>query len=125
MVVSATRMLPVSSRGANHSKHRARVMMLTGGFRHLPDGSRVLPEELRPPPPPGWRPVHRRAAIVTDSSASLPPRLTEELGIAVAQIQVRIGDQVDEECRAPVPGLVGALRDRLDVTTAPPPAAPS
>lgn len=62
----------------------------------------------------------RRVAIVTDSTACLPPQLTEKLGVTVAQIQVRIGDWVDDEVRVPVPKLVDALRDRLDVTTAPP-----
>ncbi|MFJ6672222.1 DegV family protein [Actinosynnema sp. NPDC091369] len=62
----------------------------------------------------------RRVAIVTDSTACLPPQLTEKLGVTVAQIQVRIGDFVDDEVRVPVPKLVDALRGQLDVTTAPP-----
>ncbi|MCC8245830.1 DegV family protein [Saccharothrix luteola] len=62
----------------------------------------------------------RRVAIVTDSTACLPPQLTEKLGVTVAQIQVRIGDWVDDEVRVPVPKLVDALRGQLDVTTAPP-----
>lgn len=64
--------------------------------------------------------MFRRVAIVTDSTACLPPQLTEKLGITVAQIQVRIGDWVDEEARVPVPKLVDALREQLDVATAPP-----
>ena len=62
----------------------------------------------------------RRVAIVTDSTACLPPQLTEKLGVTVAQIQVRIGDWVDDEVRVPVPKLVDALRGQLDVATAPP-----
>lgn len=62
----------------------------------------------------------RRVAIVTDSTACLPPQLTEKLGVTVAQIQVRIGDWVDDEVRVPVPKLVDALRGQLDVTTSPP-----
>ncbi|MEU4762609.1 DegV family protein [Actinosynnema sp. NPDC023794] len=62
----------------------------------------------------------RRVAIVTDSTACLPAQLTEKLGVTVAQIQVRIGDWVDDEVRVPVPKLVDALRGQLDVTTAPP-----
>ncbi|MEU4441854.1 DegV family protein [Actinosynnema sp. NPDC050801] len=62
----------------------------------------------------------RRVAIVTDSTACLPPQLTEKLGVTVAQIQVRIGDWVDDEVRVPVPKLVDALRGQLDVSTAPP-----
>ncbi len=62
----------------------------------------------------------RRVAIVTDSTACLPPQLTEKLGVTVAQIQVRIGDRVEDESRVPVPKLVDALRGKLDVATAPP-----
>ncbi|RKT57186.1 DegV family protein [Saccharothrix australiensis] len=64
--------------------------------------------------------MHRRVAIVTDSTACLPDQLAEKLGVTVAQIQVRIGDWVDDEARVPLPKLVDALRDRLDVATAPP-----
>ncbi|MGM1063692.1 DegV family protein [Saccharothrix sp. Mg75] len=64
--------------------------------------------------------MFRRVAIVTDSTACLPPQLTEKLGITVAQIQVRIGDWVEDEVRVPVPRLVDALRGQLDVGTAPP-----
>ncbi|MFD1146073.1 DegV family protein [Saccharothrix hoggarensis] len=65
--------------------------------------------------------MFRRVAIVTDSTACLPPQLTEKLGVTVAQIQIRIGDWVDDEARVPVPKLVDALRDgHVDVATAPP-----
>ncbi|MBB5955377.1 DegV family protein with EDD domain [Saccharothrix tamanrassetensis] len=64
--------------------------------------------------------MHRRVAIVTDSTACLPAQLTEKLGVTVAQIQVRIGGFVDDEARVPLPKLVDAMRDQLDVTTAPP-----
>ncbi|MFI9010269.1 DegV family protein [Actinosynnema sp. NPDC053489] len=64
--------------------------------------------------------MSRRVAIVTDSTACLPPRLTEQLGVTVAQLQVRIGDRVEDEARVPVPELVDALRGQRDVATAPP-----
>lgn len=64
--------------------------------------------------------MYRRVAIVTDSTACLPQQLTGNLGVTVAQIQVRIGDLVDDEARVPVPKLVDALRGQLDVTTSPP-----
>jgi DegV family protein with EDD domain len=64
--------------------------------------------------------MYRRVAIVTDSTASLPAALTDELGITVAQIQVRIGDQFDDESRISVPTLVEAMRGNLSVTTIPP-----
>jgi DegV family protein with EDD domain len=46
--------------------------------------------------------------------------LTDELGITVAQIQVRIGDQLDDESRIPVSTMVKAMRGNLSVTTVPP-----
>ncbi|MEU5695198.1 DegV family protein [Actinosynnema sp. NPDC020468] len=64
--------------------------------------------------------MHRRVAVVTDSTACLPAQLTEKLGVTVAQIQVRIGDYVDDEARVPVPKLVDALRDDVEVVTVPP-----
>jgi DegV family protein with EDD domain len=64
--------------------------------------------------------MYRRVAIVTDSTASLPAALTDELGITVAQIQVRIGDRLDDESRITVPAMVDAMRGNLAVTTVPP-----
>ncbi len=64
--------------------------------------------------------MHRRVAVVTDSTACLPAQLAEKLGITVAQIQVRIGDFVDDEARVPLSKLVEAMRDDLDVATSPP-----
>lgn len=64
--------------------------------------------------------MHRRVAIVTDSTACLPPQLSEKLGITVAQIQVRIGDWVDDEVRVPLPKLVDAMRGEQEIATAPP-----
>ncbi len=64
--------------------------------------------------------MYRRVSIVTDSTACLPSALTDELGITVAQIQVRIGDQVDDESRISVPTMVNAMRGNLTVTTLPP-----
>ncbi|MBW4716551.1 DegV family protein [Saccharothrix obliqua] len=63
---------------------------------------------------------HQRVAVVTDSTACLPEQLAEKLGITVAQIQVRIGDLVDDEARVPLTKLVDAMRDQQDVATAPP-----
>ncbi|HWO64676.1 MAG TPA: DegV family protein [Umezawaea sp.] len=64
--------------------------------------------------------MYRRVAIVTDSTACLPAALTDELGITVAQVQVRIGDQLDDESRIPVSTMVNAMRGELSVTTVPP-----
>ncbi|MFD1050005.1 DegV family protein, partial [Kibdelosporangium lantanae] len=40
--------------------------------------------------------------------------------MSVAQIQIRIGDQVAEEVQVPNEQLIDALRNRTPVTTAPP-----
>jgi DegV family protein with EDD domain len=57
---------------------------------------------------------------VTDSTACLPAQLTDQLGIEVVQIQVRIGDHTDDESRIPVPELVSAMRSNVPVATIPP-----
>jgi DegV family protein with EDD domain len=64
--------------------------------------------------------MFRRVAIVTDSTACLPQQLTDQLGVRVAQLQVRIGSVVDDEARVPVPKLVDAMRGQVDVGTSPP-----
>jgi DegV family protein with EDD domain len=64
--------------------------------------------------------MYRRVAIVTDSTACLPAQLTDQLGIEVVQIQVRIGDHTDDESRIPVPDLVSAMRSNVPVATIPP-----
>ena len=64
--------------------------------------------------------MYRRVAIVTDSTACLPAQLTDQLGIEVVQIQVRIGDHTDDESRIPVPELVSAMRSNVPVATIPP-----
>ncbi|GAA1336502.1 DegV family protein [Saccharothrix algeriensis] len=61
-----------------------------------------------------------RVAVVTDSTACLPAQLAEKLGVTVVQLQVRIGDRVDDEARVPLAELGEAMRDQLDVATAPP-----
>ncbi|TWP53545.1 DegV family protein [Lentzea tibetensis] len=64
--------------------------------------------------------MYRRVAVVTDSTACLPAQLIDQLGIEVVQIQVKIGDHVDDESRIPVPELVSAMRANLPVATIPP-----
>lgn len=64
--------------------------------------------------------MYRRVAVVTDSTACLPAQLLDQLGIEVVQIQVQIGDHVDDEARIPVPELVSAMRANLRVATIPP-----
>ncbi|ACU39859.1 DegV family protein [Actinosynnema pretiosum subsp. pretiosum] len=64
--------------------------------------------------------MYRRVAIVTDSAACLPERVTDQMGIGVVQIQVRLGDRTDDEARVPVAELVAAMRSGTPVSTAPP-----
>ncbi|KOV79826.1 DegV family protein [Nocardia sp. NRRL S-836] len=64
--------------------------------------------------------MYRRVAVVTDSTACLPAQLTDQLGVEVVQIQVRIGDHTDDESRIPVPELVSAMRANVPVVTIPP-----
>jgi DegV family protein with EDD domain len=71
---------------------------------------------------PGSNP--RSVAIVTDSTACIPPELAARMGIRVVQQQLRIGDEYDDEARVPGERIVTALRDKEDVaTSAPEPGA--
>jgi DegV family protein with EDD domain len=64
--------------------------------------------------------MHGRVAVVTDSTACLPPDLARQWGVSIAQIQIRIGDHVSEEAQVPNEQLVHALKNRTPVLTAPP-----
>jgi len=57
---------------------------------------------------------------VTDSTASLPEQLRKQWGIAVIQLQLQVGDRVDEENRFDRGHLVDALGAGERVTTNPP-----
>ncbi|HEX5400729.1 MAG TPA: DegV family protein [Pseudonocardiaceae bacterium] len=61
-------------------------------------------------------------AVVTDSTACIPPELAATMGIRIVQQQLRIGEETDDEARVPGERIVTALRGREDVTTAPPDA---
>lgn len=62
-----------------------------------------------------------RVAIVTDSTASLPADAIEKWGISVVQLELKIGEQSNDERRVPHAELARALRDDARVATAPPP----
>lgn len=64
--------------------------------------------------------MYRRVAIVTDSTACLPPRVAEDLRVTVVQIQVKVGDRFDDESRIGIPELVHAMRNQLPYATSPP-----
>lgn len=63
--------------------------------------------------------LSRRVRVVTDSTASLPPDLTAELGVEVVPLQVVIGEDVRREGVDPV-DVVGAISAGLPVSTSQP-----
>ncbi|MDO9456696.1 DegV family protein [Nocardioides sp.] len=76
-----------------------------------------MPSPPAPPAPPA-----RSVAVVTDSTASLPPELAAERGITVVPLQVVIGaDAYDEGSDEATPEAVAtALRDFRPVSTSRP-----
>lgn len=62
-----------------------------------------------------------RVAIVTDSTASIPIGVAEKLRIAVIQLELKVGEEYNDERRVPHPQLAQAMRDDVPVATAPPP----
>ncbi len=64
--------------------------------------------------------MSQRVAIVTDSTASLPSWVAEELAIQVVPLKVRIGDRVENEDRIEHAELVVALRQETPVSTSEP-----
>src|SRR5437763_14106309 len=65
-----------------------------------------------------------RVALVTDSTACIPPDLAAQWGIGVVPIQIKIGETVANENRVPRGVLIDALRRHQAVSTAAPdPAA--
>ncbi|AIJ21551.1 DegV family protein [Amycolatopsis methanolica] len=59
-------------------------------------------------------------AVVTDSTASLPEQLRKQWDITVIQLQLQVGDQVDEENRFDRGELTEALKSGQRVSTNPP-----
>ncbi|GAA4886624.1 DegV family protein [Saccharopolyspora cebuensis] len=66
--------------------------------------------------------MSQRVAIVTDSTASIPPEVAERLGIAVVQLELAVGDEQNDERRVPHRDVADAMRADVPVTTAEPPA---
>jgi DegV family protein with EDD domain len=59
-------------------------------------------------------------AVVTDSTACIPPELAARMGVRVVQQQLWIGEEADDEARVPGERIVSALRGRERVTTSAP-----
>ena len=57
---------------------------------------------------------------MTDSTASLPDQLVKQWGIHVAQLQLRVGERIDDENRFDRAELVAALKQGRNVSTTPP-----
>lgn len=65
--------------------------------------------------------MSRRVAIVTDSTASVPAHIAEQLQITVVQLELSVGDEVNDERRIPHSRLADSMRQGIPVGTAPPP----
>lgn len=63
-----------------------------------------------------------RVAIVTDSTAALPPHVVEHYGIKVVPLRLHIGDHHTDEAHADPDDVARALRDDTPVTTSEPPS---
>ena len=67
--------------------------------------------------------MSRRVAIVTDSTASVPEPLVDELDITVVQLELLVGNETNDERRIPHEDLAEAMRRGTPVATSPPPVA--
>ncbi|MGH3648008.1 MAG: DegV family protein, partial [Micromonosporaceae bacterium] len=70
---------------------------------------------MRPYPQP-------RVAVVTDSTAALPPEVTKYYGISVVPLRLQIGVEETDEARADPAYVASALRTETPVSTAEPPS---
>ncbi|HEV7980484.1 DegV family protein [Amycolatopsis sp.] len=61
-----------------------------------------------------------RVAVVTDSTAGLPPELAARWGIRVIQIQLQVRGQIDDENRYDRAELIESLKSGAAVSTTPP-----
>lgn len=66
--------------------------------------------------------MSQRVAIVTDSTASVPVEVAAQLGISVVQLELKIGDELNDERRVPQAQLAQAMREDTPVETSEPPA---
>lgn len=66
--------------------------------------------------------MKQRVAIVTDSTASIPAEIADQLRIAVVQLELSLGQEVNDERRVPHPQLAEAMQTGTPVNTSEPPA---
>lgn len=65
--------------------------------------------------------MNRRVAIVTDSTSSVPDDVAHALNIAMVQMELTVGDHVNDESRIAKAEVAQALEQKQTVETAPPP----
>ncbi|RKT85758.1 EDD domain protein, DegV family [Saccharopolyspora antimicrobica] len=66
--------------------------------------------------------MRQRVAIVTDSTASIPLDVADQLGISVVQLELKVGEEQNDERRVPHAQLAQAMREGTPVATGEPPA---
>lgn len=59
-------------------------------------------------------------AVITDSTACLPAQLASQWDVGVVDVQLRLGDRVDDERRFERAEIIDALRSGQHVSTSPP-----
>nr|WP_113693786.1 DegV family protein [Amycolatopsis albispora] len=59
-------------------------------------------------------------AVMTDSTACLPEQLADQWDIGIAQVQLHVGDRLDDEQRFARAELLAAMRAGQPVSTSPP-----
>jgi len=62
-------------------------------------------------------------AVITDSTASLPPRLVSQWGVTVVPMQLKIGYRTDDEQLFGSPALINAMEAGVPASTSPPAVA--
>ncbi|MDA3628646.1 DegV family protein [Saccharopolyspora sp. WRP15-2] len=65
--------------------------------------------------------MRQRVAIVTDSTASIPLDVADQLGISVVQLELKVGEEQNDERRVPHAQLAQAMAAGTPVATAEPP----
>ncbi|KAA5832684.1 DegV family protein [Saccharopolyspora hirsuta] len=65
--------------------------------------------------------MRQRVAIVTDSTASIPLDVADQLGISIVQLELKVGDEYNDERRVPHAQLAEAMRQGTPVATGEPP----
>ncbi|MFC7340915.1 DegV family protein [Saccharopolyspora griseoalba] len=65
--------------------------------------------------------MRKRVAIVTDSTASVPLEVADRLEIDIIQLELKVGEQYNDERRVPHPEVAEAMRSNIPVATGEPP----